>query len=294
MKAVFKENTKVSVQSIPDPAIYENEVLVKVHTACCCRTDSFAAQGKISTADRIVLGHEFSGTVEETGRNVKNIHKTERVAVMPIGKDRFGMYSGEMLGIHRDGGFAEFVSVPIECIHKIPDELSLQEAAYMEPVTAALGVIKSNLPRSGKIIILGKNRISDLIYRIMIFYGFINITVLSAEGLASVSENEFDFGIETEAESESFFQLIRTVRPKGKIILKSRQFKPMQISVQKIVEKELILQGASYGDFEEALKSAVSLNLNELMQAVEFEKIPEILLNTDSILSEKKKIFFSF
>lgn len=294
MKAVFKENTKVSIQNIPDPAIADTEVLVKVHTACCCRTDSFAAQGKISTADRIVLGHEFSGTVVETGRDVKNLPKNERVAVMPIGKDRFGMYSGEMLGIHRNGGFAEFVSVPIECIHKIPDELSLQEAAYLEPVTAALGVIKSNLPRSGKCIILGKNRISDLIYRIMILYGFINITVLSGEELASVSENEFDFGIETEAESESFSQLIKTVRPNGKIILKSRQFKPMEISVRKIVEKELILQGASYGDFEEALKIAVSLNLNELMQAVEFEKIPGILLDTDSAQSEKKKFFFSF
>ncbi|HNF17538.1 MAG TPA: alcohol dehydrogenase catalytic domain-containing protein [Leptospiraceae bacterium] len=294
MKAILKENSKVSLQDIPEPKIKEDEVLIRVHTACCCRTDSFAAQGKIRTANPLVLGHEFSGTVEEKGYEVRSVIVNERVAVMPIWKDSFGMYSGVMLGIDRNGGFAEFASVPAECIHKIPDELSLKEAAYLEPVTAALAVIQADFSKKGKCVILGENRISDLIYRIMIFYGFQNITVLSAGSISAVSENEFDFGIETEAESEGFSHLIRAVRPRGKIILKSRQPVPMQISVKNIAEKELVLQGAGYGSFEEAVKIAGSLKLSELMLDTAIEKIPEFLLNTDMAGKKKKKICFSF
>src|SRR3989304_2583925 len=112
MKAIVKEKNGVFMRDIPVPEIGATEVLVRVAVVAYCRTDGYVAGDRIKTKTPLILGHEFSGVIEKVGGGVSKFKKDDRVAVMPILPDAHGRYLGPMLGVDRDGAFAEYISVP--------------------------------------------------------------------------------------------------------------------------------------------------------------------------------------
>ncbi|WP_077210382.1 2,3-butanediol dehydrogenase [Bacillus dakarensis] len=96
----------------------------------------------------LILGHEFSGVVEEIGSSVKDVKVGDRIAVYPIitkglkdsKEDVFDGFS--CLGLHLDGGFADYAIVPEKHAYKLPDSLSLEEGALMEPAAVAVQAVK--------------------------------------------------------------------------------------------------------------------------------------------------------
>lgn len=125
------------------------EVLVKVAAAGICAGDMYFYLGKNPYARYPqVCGHEIAGTVAETGSGAEEFKTGERVVVEPfigcgkcypcrIGKSNC-CSKLEIIGVHRAGGYAEYVVAPANRLHRIPDSLSLSWASFAEPV--AIGV----------------------------------------------------------------------------------------------------------------------------------------------------------
>ncbi len=108
---------------IPIPEIESSDVLIRIAAAGMCHSDAHYRAG-ISKIDRLPLslGHEVAGRVEEVGSDVTHLSAGDRVCVhylVHCGRCEFCVRgleqfcrSGQMIGKHRDGGYAEFIKVP--------------------------------------------------------------------------------------------------------------------------------------------------------------------------------------
>lgn len=155
MKALLlAEYNKLEWTDMPDPVISPDEVLVEVKACGICGSDVHGLDG--STGRRIpplIMGHEASGVIVETGADVYGWKTGDRVTfdstVYPL-NDWFtlsGHYNlsdnREVLGVspgtyRRHGAFAEFVAVPQHILYKLPENVTFVQAAMVEPVAVAL------------------------------------------------------------------------------------------------------------------------------------------------------------
>jgi threonine dehydrogenase-like Zn-dependent dehydrogenase len=231
-------------------------VLVRVAFAGVCRTDVYAADGRLSVDTPRVLGHELSGVVEE-GEPL-GAHVTV-VPALPCARcawaDPPRCAEPAMLGLERDGAFAEYVVVPRQAVLEVPPSLPLQRAAYVEPVAAALAVLKTPIAKDERGLVMGKSRIAELTRRVLAAHGFANVM---AEG-----DGPFDFVVET---GEPLASAIARARPGGRVILKSRPFEPVPLDLARAVAKEITLHGASYGSFRAAIALLERLSVDDLFE----------------------------
>jgi D-arabinose 1-dehydrogenase-like Zn-dependent alcohol dehydrogenase len=124
------------------PEITSSDVLVRVRAAGICHSDAHYRAG-ISKIDNlpVTLGHEVAGRVEKTGAEVTNVAPGDRVCLHYLvhcgtcefcrrGLEQF-CTTVQMIGKHRDGGYAEFIKVPAKNAFTLPDEISFEVAAIM-------------------------------------------------------------------------------------------------------------------------------------------------------------------
>ncbi|MBB3109590.1 (R,R)-butanediol dehydrogenase/meso-butanediol dehydrogenase/diacetyl reductase [Paenibacillus phyllosphaerae] len=107
----------------------------------------------------LTLGHEFAGEIEEIGEGVNGFVKGDRVAIEPImycGKCqscRMGFYNqcGKMgfVGLNDNGGFADYVLVEPYMVHKLPDNVSFEEGALVEPTAVAMHAVRQSKLKVG-------------------------------------------------------------------------------------------------------------------------------------------------
>ena len=304
MKALVKEKEKVTLREMPRPRLQAlDEVLIHVEIAGLCRTDVYVAEGKIVTADPLILGHEFAGVIIECGKEAKLFTSGDRVTVnpqLPCGKcptcwagETLVCQHNRFLGLHTNGAFAEYITVPAAAVYKLPDNVSFKLGAYTEPVAASLAVLKAGIARHERGLIYGDNRISHLTHEILKAYGFADVAVFDA-GQGALPSHTYDFIIETLATTQSLEEIIQAIRPRGKIILKSRQHQPVSLTFTDIIKKEPVFHAVNYGSFEEslALMADARLNLDGLLGEVyELEAFDEVFAKSQE--SESLKLFFT-
>ncbi|MDP3985679.1 MAG: L-threonine 3-dehydrogenase, partial [bacterium] len=160
---------------------------------------------------------------------------------------------GPMLGVNTHGAYAEFIRVPQNLVFKIPNSLDFRKAAYTEPVAASLAVLEAPIKKNQKGIIIGSSRIATLTHRLMRLSGFRSVRIVTPLALRAIPDNSCDFAIETLVNEEIFAEMVRIVKPKGVIVLKSRQHIPAPLSVAAVVKKDLTLRGTHYGSFKKAI-----------------------------------------
>jgi len=158
MKAlVLEDYKKFQLSDVPEPNLAPDEVLIRVHSCGICGSDVHGFDG--SSGRRIppiIMGHEASGTIAKTGSDVKKLAEGDRVTFDSMiscsrcafcrgGKpnlceDRmvFGVSCGDY---RRHGAFAEYVNVPERIVFPVPDALSFDEAAMVEPVSVAVHAV---------------------------------------------------------------------------------------------------------------------------------------------------------
>jgi L-iditol 2-dehydrogenase len=168
MKAVLLEEAhKLAVRQVPDPPVRPNEVLIRVQAVGLCGTDfhiysghgnyNFDAQGRqvpLSVHPQI-LGHEFSGEIVEVGRDVKDLKRGDRVMCdqgrncwsqgrWPLcrycasGDSHQCAYYGEHGITGLPGALADYIVMPaVNCL-RLPDEMTLEQAALVEPFACIL------------------------------------------------------------------------------------------------------------------------------------------------------------
>lgn len=293
MKALVKNNGHVRVEDIPVPEVASGtDVIIRVAVAGLCRTDIEVAAGRIPTKDPLVLGHEFSGIVERTGGETENLHQGDRVAVLPFLKNAGQAFAeAQMLGMHADGAFAEFIRVPASCVYRMPDNMSFLAGAYMEPVAASMAVLQAAIAPQQKGLIFGDNRISRLTERVLLASGFTDISVCGKNEI--LPENTYDFIIETTATTDTMKEMIKAVKPGGRLVLKSRQHVPVSISIHDLVMKDIRLESVSYGDFQAGIDLAAHghLILDDLFGDVRpLDDYAEVFATAQR--GETKKLFF--
>lgn len=271
MRAIVREAGAVSLREVPDPELQAcDEVLIRVAVAGICRTDLYAAQGRIGGDGPLILGHEFAGTVEAVGASVRHVAPGSCVTVMPwvrCGACR-GCEAGrrevalpclrpQMLGVDLPGAFAEKVRVPAAAVYPLPGDLSLRAGAYVEPIAASLAVLKADLFPAERGLIYGENRIARLTHQVLLAHGFDQVDLFDPEAAGCRPEEaSYDFVIETVATAPALEEVLRSVRPGGKVVLKSRPCRPVELDVRAAVLKEITFHAVNYSPFTAAIDLA--------------------------------------
>jgi len=154
MKAALWDSINhISIVEKPMPVADEGHVVVKVKAVGVCATDVHMITGKISLATPPhVLGHEIAGVVEEIGSGVNGWKKGDRVVIDTIiscgrckacksGRKELCPDKQEIGYTPYDGGYAEYVRVPAQCLVHLPEEIPFRDAAIMESVACPFGAV---------------------------------------------------------------------------------------------------------------------------------------------------------
>ncbi len=177
MKAlIYTRPYCLEYSDFPKPAVGDDEVLIGIKACGICGSDVQGYTGK--TGRRIpplIMGHEAAGIIEQTGQNVKNFKKGDRVcfdSTVYCNKCppcRKGYYNRcekrEVLGVStgqfkRQGAFAEFVSVPYWIVAKIPENLSFVHAALLEPVSIGMHAVnRAPISADDTVVVIGAGTI---------------------------------------------------------------------------------------------------------------------------------------
>jgi L-iditol 2-dehydrogenase len=144
-------------EDVPDPEIGAQEVLVKVRTCGICGSDVHGMDG--STGRRrppIIMGHEAAGIVAEVGNQVKDWRTGDRVtfdSTISCGACWFcqrGLINlcdnRRVLGVscedyRQPGAFAEYLALPGRILYRLPDAVSFEQAAMVEPISVAVHAV---------------------------------------------------------------------------------------------------------------------------------------------------------
>lgn len=168
MKAqIVKAPYEMEYTEVPVPEISDDEVLIKVKVCGICGSDTSIYTGKYAK-DKLPLitGHEFWGEIAEVGKNAKGLKVGDRVAVdicITCGTCYFCRHGDGLLcetftqlGIHTDGGFAEYVKAPWKNCYHLPDDMDDYTAAFVEPLTAVVYASqRMNAPIASSVAVIG-------------------------------------------------------------------------------------------------------------------------------------------
>jgi 2-desacetyl-2-hydroxyethyl bacteriochlorophyllide A dehydrogenase len=152
MKALFLDGLgKLSVQDALRPVPKADEVLVRVEACGICGTDRHLFLGEFPSAPPVTLGHEFSGIIEAVGQDVTDLTIGMRVTGDPniacgacdaCHAGRVNLcHNLQAIGIHRNGGFAEYVVMPRKQAFALPLSLDPLHGAFCEPLACCLHAV---------------------------------------------------------------------------------------------------------------------------------------------------------
>lgn len=205
------KDIRVEETKVPTPN--DNQVKIEVKFTGICGSDlhEYTDGPQLIPVDKpyllnghqgtTTLGHEFSGVVEEVGKNVKNIKKGDRVTVEPIFRNPESPYiaSGKynlseplgFVGLTSNGGFAKYTIVEDYMVHKVPDSMTFEQGAIVEPAAvAAYGLQQGGLKMGDTVLIGGAGPIGLLTAQVALASGAskIFITDLSENRLKKAKE----------------------------------------------------------------------------------------------------------
>ena len=149
---------QIEVKEVPIPRIDANGVLVKVQACAVCGSDlRIFRSGNNRVNFPAIIGHEISGEVIEVGKNITKLEIGDRVAIgadVPCGECRFceagignNCQINYAMGYQFQGGFAQYIPLNKTVmnygpVHKIPDQMSYEEAALAEPLGCVLNALE--------------------------------------------------------------------------------------------------------------------------------------------------------
>ncbi|MEM2042371.1 MAG: alcohol dehydrogenase catalytic domain-containing protein [Nitrososphaerota archaeon] len=273
-RALYFDGT--SLRLIDDHVVERgNEVLVRVRYAGICGTDLQILRGYAGF--RGVPGHEFVGVVKEAddpnliGRRVVGEINVAcgKCDMCSIGLRRH-CRNRTVLGIAgRHGSFSEYLKLPPENLHPVPDGVTDEEAVFVEPLAAALEISEQlHIEPTFRAAVVGDGRLANLIaqvlrYRVQELRVFGRherklrlLEELGIEGALSVSEEDrakYDLVVEATGRDSGLKTAIELVRPRGTVVLKSTIAGEYKIDLAPVVVNEIRLVGSRCGQFPPAI-----------------------------------------
>ncbi len=275
MRGLWLENGKLSVRDdLPVPEPPPGEALVKVLKAGVCNTDLELVRGYYPFTG--VLGHEFVGEVVTgapplEGRRVVGEINAVCGDCSACRDDRSSHCEKRtVLGIvGRDGAFAEYLILPTENLHPVPDHVSTDATTFTEPVAAALEIQEQvSIGPEDRVLVAGVGKLGSLIAQTLALSGCDLVAVnrrpekralLEARGVNVVGPEQiapasFDYAVEATGNPAGFALARKALRPRGTLIMKSTYAGSLEIDVSSLVVDEITLVGSRCGPFAPALE----------------------------------------
>jgi L-iditol 2-dehydrogenase len=227
-----------SIEEVPLPIPAQQEVCVRVAVTGVCRTDlKIIEQGHRDLVLPRIPGEEVVGTVEAIGPSTDVSWLGKRVYIYPgtacgacvpceSGADNL-CRSMQIMGFHRDGGFASHVVAPLKSLVVLSDTLSFEEAVFAEPLSCCLnGLERADLKAGERIAIFGAGPAGTLLARAARQRGA-EVTVIEpdplrrerAGGVETLSGTErFDVAIPAVGNAEAYQQAVAALAPRGRLV----------------------------------------------------------------------------
>ncbi len=281
------EPGQVELREVPIPEVRDDEVLLRVGGVGVCGSDVHQYHGSQSwTVDvPVTLGHEFAGVVAAVGDGVSGFKEGDRVvsetAAFICGECiycRTGHYNvcphRRGFGARLDGAMAEYVRVPVRCLHHIPDSLPFSVAALTEPCCVAYNAVaeRATVKPGNSVLVLGPGPIGLLCLLVARLHGAEPTVVagLPADAprldlarqlgathtidLQSEDLHEFlghvgdGFGVDVVVDAtgaaRAFSTAMTAVRPLGQIVKVGWGPGPLGFSLDPIVQKAVTVHGS--------------------------------------------------
>ncbi len=151
--------SELRYENVPVPTVKPGTVKVRIGFCGVCGSDIPRCFVKGTYNFPTICGHEFAGTIEEVGEGIVNFSVGDRVAVFPLlwnddhpacEQGKYAQSDGyDYLGSRSDGAFSEYVIALERNLIKVPDNVTLEEAAMTEPAAVALHAVRRSQFRLG-------------------------------------------------------------------------------------------------------------------------------------------------
>lgn len=275
MRGLWLESGELALRDdLPVPEPPPGEALVKVLRAGVCNTDLELVNGYYPYSG--VLGHEFVGEVvagapELEGRRVVGEINAVCGSCRACREGRASHCENRtVLGIvGRDGAFAEYLTLPAENLHAVPEALRTDAATFTEPLAAALQIQQQvSIGPGDRVLVVGVGKLGSLIAQTLALTGCELVAVcrrperraaLEARGIRVIELDEipaasFDVSVEATGNPAGFALARRALRPRGTLLVKSTYAGELEIDISSLVVDEITLIGSRCGPFAPALE----------------------------------------
>lgn len=287
---VYHDHNLILENNYPLPVPRDGEALVRVLMAGICNTDLEIVRGYMDFQG--VPGHEFVGVVERIyGDTTLNLYG-HLVGKRVVGEINAACYQTDCffcrrgmssqcprrttLGIdRRDGAFADYLMLPVENLHVVPEQVGDEEAIFVEPLAANFEILQQvHLRPTDTVLILGDGKMGQLAAQVLTLTGSDIVMIghnleklalaerrgihthLIKDGTSFVFEDErlIDVVVECSGSAYGFEMALQLVRPGGTVIQKSTVADKSTLNLAPLVIKEIRVQGSRCGPFAPALR----------------------------------------
>ena len=300
MNALWLENNKLDLRDVPQRR-KPDEALIRIRKAGICSTDLELVKGYYPYTG--IIGHEFVGEVVEADdpawvgqRVVGEINASCGECEQCMNGRPTHCEHRTVLGIvNRDGTFAEYTSLPLANLHRVPPSVPDEMAVFTEPLAAALEIQDQvQVKPTDRVLLIGAGRLGQLIAQTLALTGC-NLHVvarhgrqqelLKKRGIRIIAEENvqpwrWDVVVEATGSPGGFALARKAIRPRGTLVLKSTYKGDMTVNFSSIVVDEINLVGSRCGPFEPALR---------LMESKQVD--PTVLIDSEFSLGNVLKAF---
>jgi threonine dehydrogenase-like Zn-dependent dehydrogenase len=289
---VFRNNVLTLEKNYPLPDLRSGEALIRVVQAGICNTDLEITRGYL--AFQGVLGHEFVGIVEAVHEGPGASPPTYLIGKRVVGDINAACRRSDCtycqrnmfthcpdrttLGIvNRDGAFAEYLTLPVANLHLVPDNVSDEEAVFVEPLAANFEVLEQvHVKPTDSVVVLGDGKMGQLAAQVLMLSGCeVMMTGKHEEKLALAAQrgiqtrlleevegtqfntpsSRVDLVVECTGSAPGLELAMHMVRPRGTVILKSTVADKSTLHLAQIVIDEIRIQGSRCGPFAPAIRA---------------------------------------
>ncbi len=280
MRALVLSDQLTFTNDRPMPQPPAGEALIRVTRAGICNTDVEILKGYFGFKG--VLGHEFVGVVTQLAAQHSEIAIGDRVVgeinCVPCDSPSRDFFeraqdpSRNTLGIdRRDGAFADYTTLPIVNLHRVPASVSDDEAVFVEPLAAACQILEQvHVKPTDRVAVIGDGKLGLLCAQVLatvpcdlIALGrhANKLEILRRRGISTriVSPEEtfarqFDVVVECTGSAAGFDAARQMLRPRGTLVLKSTYQGLPQANLTMLVVDEITVIGSRCGPFAAALR----------------------------------------
>jgi threonine dehydrogenase-like Zn-dependent dehydrogenase len=275
MQALYFDGSNLELKEVPRPEPAPGEALVRLRLAGVCRTDLEVLKGYHNFQG--IPGHEFVGEVVGPPESALKGQRVVGEINIPCGvcpRCRRGLArhcrERRVLGLKgQDGAFAEYLTLPEENLHPVPDGVANEAAVFTEPLAAALAVSEATPPTPDQCaLVVGDGALGLLISFTLALRGLEthlaghyreHLRLAEPYGVRAWIEDElppgeFDLVVEASGSPGGLAMALNRVRPRGTVVMKSTFAGQAPLDPALIVVPEVRLVGSRCGPFPAALR----------------------------------------